>query len=327
LKAGPEAISGEDQYVEWVRAQLASFFSASPTGELTAGLTAELNLVAPGLATLASGLPEVREPLEQLGVEAIVPLRVAGGERHYYVLLGRRQGGRPYLSEDLEALTLLASEASEQLESYRDAQQRKLITEAELRALQSQIHPHFLFNALNTLYGVIPREAAGARRTVLNLADIFRYFLRGERSFIALEEEVTIIKAYLEIESLRLGDKLQSEITIQPEALAVRIPILSIQPLVENAVKHGVATQPKGGKVRLLATVTGDVLTVLVEDSGPGFTSKSTAQGAGLGLENVRRRLELCYGNGSRLTVHQAEQGPQVSFQIPIGGPASEVVR
>src|SRR5208337_1159652 len=120
-----------------------------------------------------------------------------------------------------------------QVEQFRESEMRRLVAQAELRALQSQIHPHFLFNALNTLYGIIPREARGARETVLNLADIFRYFLETERTFLPLEEELHIVKAYLEVERLRLGEKLHVEIDVDADTLLVPIPILSIQPLVE----------------------------------------------------------------------------------------------
>jgi two-component system LytT family sensor kinase len=158
---------------------------------------------------LVSELPRARTELEQKGAEAIVPVRLpSGGSR--YVLLGRRTGGRRYLSEDLQALGRASGQMVEQVEQYRESEMRRLVTQAELRALQSQIHPHFLFNALNTLYGIIPREAKGARETVLNLADIFRYFLETGKQFLPLEEELRIVRAYLDVERLRLGQKLRS---------------------------------------------------------------------------------------------------------------------
>ena len=171
------------------------------------------------------------------------------------MLLGRRTGGRRYLSEDLQALGRAAAVIGEQLEQYRDLETRRLVAQAELRALQSQIHPHFLFNALNTLYGIIPREARGARETVLNLADIFRYFLETKKTLVPLEEEMHIVKAYLDVERLRLGDKLRLEIEVTPEAQSVPIPILSIQPLVENAVKHGIAPLAGGGLIQISASI------------------------------------------------------------------------
>jgi two-component system LytT family sensor kinase len=168
---------------------------------------------------------------------------------------------------------------------------------------------------LNTLYGIIPREARGARETVLNLADIFRYFLETRKTLVPLEEEMHIVKAYLEIERLRLGDKLQLEISVTPEALSVPIPILSIQPLVENAVKHGIAPLAGGGLIQISARIDPEgALLISVRDSGPGF-SKSNREG--VGLENVERRLELCYGAEAGVSIESGDSGSQVSVRIP----------
>ena len=204
-------------------------------------------IVAPALCT---DLPELRKSLEDLGVEVIVPLRFSGAEVSF-LLLGRRRGGQPYLSEDLKHLGQFATIVAGQVQAFRELELRRLADRAELRALQAQINPHFLFNALNTLYGLVPRQAAEAREMVVNLADVFRYFLRNEETTIPLEEELHIVEAYLQIETLRLGAKLRKEIQVDSEALRVPIPILSIQPLVENAVKHGVASNTEGGLVRL----------------------------------------------------------------------------
>jgi two-component system, LytTR family, sensor kinase len=253
------------------------------------------------------------EPEDQ-GAEAVVPLRTGSGGS-LAVLLGRRTGGRRYLSEDLQALSRVAAVIGEQLEQYRDLETRRLVAQAELRALQSQIHPHFLFNALNTLYGIIPREARGARETVLNLADIFRYFLETKKTAVPLEEEMHIVKAYLDVERLRLGDKLRIEISVTPEAKSVPIPILSIQPLVENAVKHGIAPLAGGGLIQIHAGVdpSGSLL-ISVRDSGPGFSKSNRS---GVGLENVERRLDLCYGGDARLTIESSGSGTEVSVRIP----------
>jgi signal transduction histidine kinase len=251
---------------------------------------------------------------EDQGAEAVLPLRTGAGGS-ISVLLGRRTGGRRYLSEDLQALNRAAAVIGEQLEQYRDLETRRLVAQAELRALQAQIHPHFLFNALNTLYGIIPREARGARETVLNLADIFRYFLETKKTLVPLEEEMHIVKAYLDVERLRLGDKLRLEIGVTPEAQTVPIPILSIQPLVENAVKHGIAPQAGGGLIQIHAGMDpGGSLVISVRDSGPGF-SKSTRRGGG--LENVERRLDLCYGGEARLIIDTNRGGTEVSVRIP----------
>lgn len=236
-----------------------------------------------------------------------------GGGR--FVTFGRRTGGRRYLSEDLQVLQHAAGVMAEQLDVHRESETRRLVSHAELRALQSQIHPHFLFNALNALYGIIPREATAARDTVLNLADIFRYFLETRKTMVPLSEELRIVRAYLDIEQLRLGDKLRTEIRVAPAALGVPIPILSIQPLVENAVKHAIAPLAAGGVVRLEADVRDSGLCITVSDTGQGFP---TATRSGVGLENVERRLELSYAGLAKLEIDSGPQGSAVTIQIPM---------
>ena len=283
-------VSSEDEYIAGAVARLGQFMGA------------------PGRAVVNS------HEREDQGAEAVIPLR-SGSGGPLYAALGRRSGGRRYLSEDLQALNRAAAVIGEQLEQYRDLESRRLVAQAELRALQSQIHPHFLFNAFNALYGIIPREARGARETVLNLADIFRYFLETKKSLVPLEEEMRIVKAYLDVERLRLGDKLRLEIDVTPEAQTVLIPILSIQPLVENAVKHGIAPQAGGGLVQIHAGIDSQgSLRISVRDSGPGF---SEAARNGVGLENVERRLELCYGGDAKLTIDSGASGTEISVRIP----------
>ncbi|HTS77711.1 MAG TPA: histidine kinase [Bryobacteraceae bacterium] len=269
--------------------------------------------------TLTGANAETRA-LQDLGVEAIVPLGFSQAERRY-LLLGPRRGGRRYLSEDLELLARLAACVSEQVELIRQAETRRLVMQAELRALQAQIHPHFLFNALNTLYGIIPRQAAGARRTLLNLAEIFRYFLQSDKAFVPLEEELRIVRAYLEIEELRLGDKLRVTLDVDQTALREPVPVLSIQPLVENAIKHGVTARPQGGAIQIHARREEGRLHIQVHDTGPGFESavSQPRAHAGVGLENVSRRLVLCYGAEAKLRIESRDTGATVSFVAPCG--------
>ncbi|MBZ5635057.1 MAG: histidine kinase [Acidobacteriia bacterium] len=279
--------------------------------EYIAGAVARLGEFMGAPARVAAGVVEAPDQ----GAEAVVPLRTGSGGS-LSVLLGRRTGGRRYLSEDFQALGRVAAAIGEQLDQYRDLETRRLVAQAELRALQSQIHPHFLFNALNTLYGIIPREARGARETVLNLADIFRYFLETKKTLVPLEEEMHIVKAYLDVERLRLGDKLKLDINVTPEAQVVPIPILSIQPLVENAVKHGIAPQAGGGLIQINASIGPEgALLISVRDSGPGFSKSNRS---GVGLENVERRLELCYGGDARLAIESSASGTEVSVRIPV---------
>ncbi len=248
--------------------------------------------------------------------EAALPIRFSSGDV-VYLLLGPRAGGRPYLSEDIALLSRLGKTVEQQIERRKQAELRALASQAELRALQAQINPHFLFNALNTLYGTISRENTGARRLVLNLADVFRYFLKPERNFITIEEELRIVRAYLEIEELRLGPKLTVAIDVDDSTLKTQIPVLSIQPLVENAIKHGVAARPGPGFVRLSIQPAPSGIAIEVSNSGAFSPGEGGQAGAGLGMANVRRRLSICYGNESELRVSSEAGTTMVAFLVP----------
>ncbi|MGC8758523.1 MAG: sensor histidine kinase [Bryobacteraceae bacterium] len=230
--------------------------------------------------------------------------------------LGRRSGGRPYLSEDLALLSRLESLVNEKLEHWREQHLRELVSQAELRALQARIHPHFLFNALNALYGAIPRSAGQARRAVLHLAEIFRYLLRAGEDLIPLGRELEIVGAYLEIEALRLGERLSWTVDVPPEALPTPIPMLSLQPLVENAVRHGVARVERPGDVRIAARIEGGVCRIEVSDTGPGLGDEARPQG--VGLDNVRRRLALHFGPGARLELRRQGDRTVAAFAVPL---------
>jgi hypothetical protein len=313
--------AGESEFVAWATGQIAAFMKAersqliaeSPPG----GFSESPDIFFP---VPASDAPRLRDHERDRWAEAIVPLRFSFGEVTY-MLLGRRQGGRRYLSEDLRVLGRLATAVTEQVDRYRDSEMQKLVAQAELRALQSQINPHFLFNALNTLFGIIPREASGARRTVLNLADIFRYSLQAPEKLISLSEEMQIVRAYLEIEKLRLGARLQVEIDLDESVEDVKIPVLSIQPLVENAIKHGVSLSEQPGWVRIIAKLDSGVIRITVQDSGCASSAagvRPEKSGMGLGLANVSKRLHLCYGAESDLTFRPGPQETTVEFSIPV---------
>jgi two-component system LytT family sensor kinase len=250
-------------------------------------------------------------------VQAAVPLRLSHGDTKY-LLLGSRKGGRRYLSEDCTLLARLGAALVEHVEQLRSAQMQSLMSQAELRALQAQINPHFLFNSFNTLYGTIGRENAEARRLVLNLADVFRYFLQSDRTFIPVEEELRIVRAYLEIEELRLGPRLRTEIEVDDTALKVSIPALSIQPLVENAVKHGVAARMGDGLVRLAIRAEQNQIAVSISNSGECDSEILTGSTTGVGLANVRRRLALCYGDETGLKISVKDGLTTVAFALPL---------
>ena len=248
--------------------------------------------------------------------EACAPIRNIAGDSPL-LLLGPRQGGRRYLGADLEDLDRLAAAIGESVERRGRDELQRLVVESELQALRAQINPHFLFNALNALYGVIPRSAEQARRTVMQLADVFRYSLTGKDQFVKLGEELAVVEAYLDIERLRMGPRLETAIEVSDEAKAALIPALAVQPLVENAVKHGANTRAEGGRVRVTGAVADGRLEIAVEDDGPGFAAPSQ-QGAGHGLDNVRRRLRLCYGDAATLEVDSSPRGATVRLTAPV---------
>lgn len=324
LLAKVRELSGTtEEILQDAGAILANYFTAQlVAGEVSEALQ-ELsgqNGLRPILTAASPALSSLRQ---QHSVEAVLPVFRAPGQTDF-LMFSRRAEGRRYLSEDLAVMARAGDELRERLARSRESEMEKLVALAELRSLQAQIHPHFLFNALNTLYALIPAEAPGARRMLLNLSDVFRYLLRGEKSLVPLSEELRIVEAYLEIESLRLGDRLESKITIEPGLEDAMIPLLSVEPLVENAVKHGVAAQAGRGSVHVSASRDESGMRVAVCDSGHGFRAPSESKDhAGVGLSNVNRRLALCYGAGHNLEIESNSEGTRVSFRVPL--PTSEI--
>jgi signal transduction histidine kinase len=169
---------------------------------------------------------------------------------------------------------------------------RAELAEAELRALRAQVHPHFLFNALNTIAALVREQPAAAEDTITRLAEVFRYTLRAsDREFARLGEELEFLRSYLDIERVRFGKRLQVEERIEPGLEALLVPSLLLQPVVENAVRHGVSAQNQGGTIIISARREGDRLILEVRDDGPGFEPGVTPSGNGFGLHSVRERL------------------------------------
>ena len=243
------AFSNEDQYMDWAAALIAAAvktkdYKIVPQSEFEAAA----DLHAPVLANM---LPASRLAAKWNWAEVVVPVR-RGHDDVQLILLGRRHGGQRYFSEDLDTLRRAAVEIAERVEALRRQEMNRLVSQAELRALQSQINPHFLFNALNTLYGTIPREAVGARRMVINLADIFRYFLQSDKSFVPLAQEMQIVRAYLEVEQLRLGDRLAIEFQVNESALGPAGP-RALRATAGGECNQARDRAERGGRVRACA--------------------------------------------------------------------------
>jgi hypothetical protein len=304
---------GEPQYLATAAEIIAGFLSARRFELIPRDGTDAKTEPSPDLA--AAVLDPAAWDL-QPWVQAVTPLRFSRGDA-YLLALGSRNGGRRYLSEDIEVLERLSTIVCEQVERIRNSEMQALVSQAELRALQAQINPHFLFNALNTLYGTISRRNTVARNLVLNLAGLFRYSFAQNPGLIRIEEELVIVRAYLEIEELRLGSKLRLEIEVDDEVLQAQVPVLSIQPLVENAIKHGVAPRQSPGFVRIRIKRNAEEIAVEVSNSGSFREPTGDAGGNGIGMANVRRRLALCYGNENNLEVSSTDDVTAVRFSIP----------
>lgn len=175
---------------------------------------------------------------------------------------------------------------------------RKLASEAQLASLESRIHPHFLFNTLNTIAALIQEDPKKAERTVGQLASLLRWSLDASTSgSVPLCQEIRVVRDYLEIESARFGDRLRTEIDIDPEIAEVAIPPLSIQTLVENAVKHGISTRRHGGRIQVRGRRNGTGILIEVADNGEEFATATFPPGHG--LDNLRGRLRAAYGDAA----------------------------
>jgi len=205
----------------------------------------------------------------------------------------------------------------------QEEQLRALATQAELKALKAQINPHFLFNTLNTIAQLIHTNPAQAEATVERLAEMFRYMLAGsERGLVPLEEELSFVDNYLEIERARFGQRLHVTRQVASEALEVWVPSLILQPLVENAVRHG---RGDDGNIDLTLRVQPhhDEIVIAIADRGPGMPSPKAGRGLGeskgLGLRNVDERLRKSYGQAYGLEITANEpRGAVVTIRIPI---------
>lgn len=196
------------------------------------------------------------------------------------------------------------------------------LARARLNALKMQLHPHFLFNALNSLSQLMREDLKAAEEMIVNLEQFLRLTLSSNDSHeISLEGELEFLKCYLAIENIRFQDRLRITMKIDPEALMVLVPNLVLQPIVENAIKHGVAPRVTPGEVEIIATRQNGTLTVSVRDDGPGLSKskrKEISSRTGLGLSNTRERLFQLYGNSHRFDLMNApEGGLMVIVEIP----------
>ncbi len=279
------------------------------------------------------------QDLVQLPDRSAVRVSVPTAEPPHYVLtLDSLDGGRRVLSDDLALLESVAHAAARRLDALRWIHERcerdlreelvaKLATEAELRALQAQLNPHFLFNALNTLGYLMKAAPERARGTLLDLTRLLRAVLkRSGGDVVTVGEEVALVEAYLAIERARFEDRLQLRMDIPASLRGLPIPPLLVQPLVENAIKHGISPRKEGGEIAVKAwSEHGDgeaegALVIEVADTGVGANETTVGAGRarGVGLNNVQKRLHAHYGMAASLSItSRVGEGTRVTLRLP----------
>jgi two-component system, LytTR family, sensor kinase len=205
-------------------------------------------------------------------------------------------------------------------------EQQRLLLQARMEALQSQINPHFLFNTLNSVSSLVRFDPDTARDLIIKLANILRRLLRSTDAFVPLREELEFIDDYLDIEVVRFGrDKLQVTKELDPATLDVLVPGMLLQPLVENSIKHGLSAKIEGGSICLRSQLKDGLLHIEVEDDGVGMGAAHLLErptglgGTGIGIANVAERLKVLYGDAARMTIDSHEgRGTQVRLRLPV---------
>jgi two-component system LytT family sensor kinase len=276
---------------------------------------------------------------------ALVVTVPASEAPQYAIAIAGLIGGRRFFSDDFAALQAIAVVVARRIDAIRLADERyerglrereigKLATEAELRALRAQVNPHFLFNALTTLGYLIQTAPSRALDTLFRLTALLRGVLRSEGELTTLGRELELVEAYLDIERARFEERLSVTIDVPAAARRVCVPPLVLQPLVENAVKHGIATKRAGGEVAIRARIDrfpdgSAALMLTVRDTGSGATAADIADGRarGVGLDNIARRLTCQYGATASLTIETAlGEGTTAAVRLPARTAADDEV-
>ncbi|WP_067478309.1 histidine kinase [Actinomadura hibisca] len=278
---------------------------------------------------VTSDLLACADPLCPVRVAMIAPLTVAG----------RVEGALAAYGDDSSAARMravgeVARWVSGQLELAELDSSRARLAEAEMRALRAQISPHFVYNSLTTIASFVRTDPERARELLLDFADFARYSFRNPRDFTTLADELRSIDRYLLLERARFGDRLHFSVEIAPEVLPVAVPFLSLQPLVENAIRHGMEGAHRAFHITITARDAGVEAAISVEDdgvgmdpdrlgevlaAGPGAPGRgSNGAGTGIGLANVDERMRQVYGDEYGLTVETAPgAGTKVNLRVP----------
>ena len=204
-------------------------------------------------------------------------------------------------------------------ENLKVVSSEKQLVQAQMRMLQAQIEPHFLFNTLANIQTLIPRAPEKASLMMDNFIAYLRQSLTASRAQEGtVKQEVDLLRNYLELLKIRMGDRLQFEFDIEENLQSASLPPMLLQPIVENAIKHGLEPKVEGGRVRVSARRSGETMVVTVADNGLGFSDHADSSGGGVGLANLRERLAVLYDGQATLTVADAAPGTVITIQVPL---------
>ncbi len=262
-----------------------------------------------------------------LRAAVVAPLQVQG--RRVGSLIGLFRTLSAVSPEDTRGVEEAARLVSAQLALAGLAEQEKRLAQAELRALRAQISPHFIYNALAAVASYIHTSPEEARELLSEFAEFTRYAFQTERSYVTLAEELRYVEKYLSLERARFGDRLEVRLEVPPEVLQAPLPVLSLQPLVENAVRHGVEGSINPRRIEVLAADLGRDVEVRVSDDGAGMDSREAraalaGAGRGIGLFNVNERMLATFGEGYGLDIHTAPgEGTTVTLTLPKSFPGA----
>jgi LytS/YehU family sensor histidine kinase len=226
----------------------------------------------------------------------------------------------PVLAGVVALLYLLSIALHYVLLAVESSRQAELLSrEAELKALKAQVNPHFLFNSLNSISALTTIDPSKAREMCIRLSEFLRHSLGlGERVSIPFVEELELTRTYLDVEQVRFGHRLRVAQDFDPLCADCEVPPLLVQPLVENAIKHGIATLVDGGEIAITARRSRDAMRVTIEN--PFDPDAPATRNSGLGLRNVRNRLETRYGNAARLDIQVEQNRYRVTLSLPCDG-------
>lgn len=267
-------------------------------------------LVEPRLACPEPGCP--------LAAAIVAPIHV--GERTVGALMAFYRSGGRVRAEDTRVVQECAALVGAQVALAELEVQSERLAEAELRALRAQISPHFIYNALAAIAAHIHSDPEEARELLTDFAEFTRYAFRGQRPYVTVADELTYVEKYLRLEQARFGDRLSVRVEVAPEVLQAVVPVLSLQPLVENAVRHGLEAHGGDGHLEIVGRDLGADVELRVRDDGPGMADSASmlaGEAGGIGLANVQQRLLQCFGAGYGLRVASSSEGTEVVMTLP----------